>query len=478
MQTIELRRRFSRAVLALVLCLSAVACTGVKPQAIPEPVSTSPDGKGYRFERNGWIFLHIEGEPGERGFQHGYLVAPELAEILRTVKYLTYWETGEDWDFFVKAAVDQFEVRIDQEYLDEIKGIAEGAQAAGVDITWQEILAWNGYEELTGYWWPNYLGGKYDQGSQDHCSGFIATGSATRDGKIVMAHTSWDEYAFGQFFNLVLDIEPVEGNRMFMQSIPGMIDSMTDFFVTSAGIMGTETTIAGCSSYDPNEDPEFFRVRKAMQYAHDLDEFVKLMEKKNNGGYANSWLLADINSGEIMRFELGLEFQSVDRTKDGYFIGYNAPQDPRIRNQECTGSGYDDIRTAMGARRVRLTQLMEGYHGRIDVEIGKKILADHYDVYLRKQNPGSRTVDGHYELDAFEYWPARLPYAPQGAVDGKVMDSDLAAELSFWARWGNSSGMPFNAQEYLQEHIQWSYLDGYLKDRPTQLWVQFNAGEK
>jgi len=132
----------------------------------------------------------------------------------------------------------------------------------------------------------------------------------------------------------------------------------------------------------------------------------------------------------------------------------------------------------MGARRVRLTQLMQEYHGKIDVEAAEKILADHYDVYLEKENPCSRTVEGHYELDPFEYWPERLPFAPQGAVDGKVMDSDLASQLSFWARWGNSSGMPFDAEKYLAEHIQWDYLDGYLKDRPTQPWTQFTAGEK
>jgi hypothetical protein len=202
------------------------------------------------------------------------------------------------------------------------------------------------------------------------------------------------------------------------------------------------------------------------------------MEKKNNGGYANSWLLANANTGEIMRFELGLKYQNVERTTDGYFIGYNAPVDPRIRNLECANTGYDDIRTPMGARRVRLTQLMQEYHGEIDVQVAQKILADHYDVYLKKENPCSRTVDGHYELDPFEYWPARLPFAPQGAVDGKVMDSDLASDLSFWARWGNSSGMPFDAAEFLAENIQWSHLDGYLKDRPSQPWTLFTAGEE
>src|SRR5690606_39287707 len=68
-----------------------------------------------------------------------------------------------------------------------------------------------------------------------------------------------------------------------------------------------------------DEAPEFLRLRKAVQYAESLDDFVAIMEQDNNGGYANSWLLGDQKSGEIMRFELGLKFSSVDRTDNGYF---------------------------------------------------------------------------------------------------------------------------------------------------------------
>ena len=31
---------------------------------------------GYRFEQNGWSYVHIEGAPYDRGYQHGYLMAP------------------------------------------------------------------------------------------------------------------------------------------------------------------------------------------------------------------------------------------------------------------------------------------------------------------------------------------------------------------------------------------------------------------
>ena len=441
--------------------------------------------KGYRFDKNGWVYIHIEGEPYDRGFQHGFLMASELDEILRTIKYLTVIDTGKDWEFFVEAATGIFNPHIEKEYLDEIKGIATGAKEAGVDITWQEVMLWNGYFELLGYWWPTVVPKlKYDTGfhsTKEHCSAFIATGSVTGSGGVVMAHNSWDDFSCGQFFNLILDIKPKHGNSIFMQSVPGYIHSMADFFITGAGIMGTETTIAGFNEYNEKKAPEFLRVRKAMQYAKDMDEFVDIMKEDNSGGYANSWLLADRRTGEIMRFELGLEFSDVQRTRDGYFIGFNAPYSPQIRNLECLDTYFTDIRVPEGARMVRLTQLMEKYHGKIDVEIGKKIMADHYDVYLKKSNnPCSRTVEGHYELDdmAYMFQPRRPPFQPKGAVDGKVMNSKMAKEMTFWARWGNSSGMPFDAKEFLEEHIQWRYLDGYLKDRPSQPWTLFSSGMK
>jgi hypothetical protein len=484
-----------RTFLCLILAIAAffmlaslmVGCGGTAgEEAAGEEVAQPGEGDittyegAYRFDYNGWVYLHIEGEPYERGFQHGYLMAPELAEIMDMVEYNTFQETGKEWAFFVAEGERIFMPNAEEEYIEEMKGIAAGATEAGTEMTWQEVLAWNGDTELTGYWWPNEEAGAYDdQADNEHCSAFIATGSYTSDGGVVMAHNSWDEYVMGQYFNLILDIEPSEGYRMFMQSVPGYIDSMTDFFVTGAGIMGTETTLGGYSDYDPNEEAEFFRVRKAMQYADDLDGFVELMQKKNNGGYANSWLLADSGSGEIMRFEQGLKYQDVEKTKDGYFVGCNAPFDPVLRNLECSDTGFFDIRTPMGARRVRLTQLMEENKGSIDAALGREILADHYDVYLDKaDNPGSRTVEGHYELDPFEYWQARMPYQPSGAVDGKVMDSELAKSMSFWGRFGNSSGMPFVAAEYLEEQPQFDYLEGYLKDRPTQPWTLFTVDYK
>src|SRR5690242_7330944 len=193
-----------------------------------------------RRDHAGWIFVHIEGEPYDRGEQHGKVLAAEIHNAIRTAKYLARWNTGEEFETFTRAAVEQFSRKLDTEYLDEIQGIADGAK-----LPFADVLAWNGYMDLLQSWWPTQAaardpsaGIKPWRGRRGHhCSAFIATGSATRDGRIVMAHNSWDRYAAGDAFNVVFDIVPDAGHRILMQGLPGCISSLTDFWLTSAGLM-------------------------------------------------------------------------------------------------------------------------------------------------------------------------------------------------------------------------------------------------
>ena len=43
----------------------------------------------YRFTENGWIYVHLQGTPEEVGFQHGYLLAPEIDDAFNAVRGLT-----------------------------------------------------------------------------------------------------------------------------------------------------------------------------------------------------------------------------------------------------------------------------------------------------------------------------------------------------------------------------------------------------
>jgi len=428
--------------------------------------------KAYRVDKNGWIFIHIEGGPFERGFQRGYLTADEIDQFLQTLGYVSRFETARDLEFFVKAAKRIFKGKVSKEYIKEISGMVAGMTQAGKDVTFDEMLFMNGFIDIRWYWWR-----QEQKAKGPGCSAFIATGDATTDGKIVMAHNSWVGYALGRFCNIIVDILPERGHRILMQSWGPAIYSGTDFFITSAGLVGTETTIGGFTGFDKKGRPVFERARRAMQYANNIDEWARIMIKNNNGAYANSWLVGDVKSGEIARLELGLKHHSLEKRSDGYITGSNVAENIEILRDETTAS-YDDARVTSVARRERWKQLMRDHYGKIDVEIAKKMLADHYDAYLAKENPSQRTICGHGELDDGSVPQSRWAYYPGGAVDGKAVDSDMAENWQFWARWGSSCDIGFDANDFLEKQSQYDWLDRHLKDLPAKPWTVFPLGRK
>jgi len=215
-----------------------------------------------------------------------------------------------------------------------------------------------------------------------------------------------------------------------------------------------------------------------MQYGNTLDEYCDILLEGNSGDYANSWLFGDTNTNEILRIELGLKYHNIERTKNGFFIGFNAPYDEKIRNLEVNNSGFYDVRRHQGARLVRLGDLMDEHKGKINIDIAKKIIGDHYDVYLHKENPCSRTVCSHYDLDPREYMSQESrpkPFAPRGAVDGIVCDTTLAKKMSLVAKFGSSCDVPFNKEDFCKKHRQYYKFCPYLKDRPSEPWTEFTS---
>jgi hypothetical protein len=434
---------------------------------------------GYTRDINGWKYISISGDPKERGYIYGKICSGDFKNIQNMLNYFILESYGYTWPEMIEKINNSIASKIKnnyREFYDEMVGIADGCNSQGTETTIGEIIAWNFYMSIS-YWYStiNKNSSRKEGGSNDKCSAFIAVGDYTQNGDIVVGHNSFTEFIDGQYLNVILDLTPTKGARFIMQTAPCWIWSGSDFFVTSYGIIGTETTIGGFMPYE-NNIPIFCRIRHAMQYGKTLDDYVDILINNNSGDYANSWLFGDINTNEILRLELGLKYTNTERTKNGYFIGFNSTYDPRIRNFECANSGFYDIRRHQGSRRVRLNDLIDKHKGKLNINIAKNIISDHYDVYLNKENPCSRTVCSHYELDKREFMSQSdrpVPFSPRGAVDGIVCDSTLARNMSFVAKYGSSCDIAFDREAFCNKHRQWIHLKPYLNDRPAQPWTTF-----
>ncbi len=433
----------------------------------------------YRFESNGWVFVHLQGPPDQLGYQHGYLLAAEIDDLLRALKPFLEHETKHDWNFYRKAAEQILWPKIDQEFQREIDGIVAGLAARKINADRWDIVALNAIEELPYYyvpWLDRQQGKPPSTHSPGNCSAFVATGSYTKDHRIVIAHNNWTSYAIGSRWNIIFDLTPEKGNRILMDGLPGVITSDDDFAVNSNGIMLTETTITGFTLFDPNGSPEFYRSRKALQYGNSIDDYVKIMLDRNNGGYANDWLLGDSKTGEIALFELGLREHSVRRTKDGYFVGSNFPVDPKLIKAE-TSFDVNNKTSSPNARHTRWDQLMAEHKGKIDVETAKRLEADAYDVVEKREAPDEHTLCGCVDKS-----PRGIPewdwgkFYPGGTVQAKAMDASMAAKMQIWAAMGHPCAPDFVAADFLKDHPEYGWMRGFLRDMKTQPWTLFTSG--
>src|SRR5947208_2648052 len=221
---------------------------------------------------------------------------------------------------------------------------------------------------------------------EHHCSAFAATGPATADGKIVFGHiTMWNLHQASHFF-VWLDVKPAKGHRVVMQTFPGGIYSGMDYYVSSSGLMLTETTLDQ-TRFDPDGTPLASRARRAVQYADTIDDLVRELTVKNNGLYTNEWLIGDAKTDEIAVLELGTHAHRLRRSSknewllsgaEGFYWGCNNTKDLKVRLETVAdlGGRPKDASWRPSDRDLSWLTLYRRHRGKIDAAFGRMAFSD------------------------------------------------------------------------------------------------------
>ena len=423
---------------------------------------TNKTRRQHRRPVGGWKHIHISGDPYELGLAHGRALIPELRRVSRTLPFLV----GE----FFKTTMSEYMRRckrtiapiVRKKFPDiyrEIHGIADGSKGV---VSLDFLIAWNSFLSV----WDIY---EHQDGNgsplPQRCCAFIATGSATANGEIVMAHNTHADFISGQLLNIVMTVSPTNGHTFKMQTAAGLVASSADWFVSENGIIGCETTISS-TNYEPDFKhgvPYFCRIRNVMQFAETLDECADMMTKHNAGDYPCSWLFGNTNTNEILLCELGLKSVSIQRTNDGVFYGANSAMSFELRSLETTDVEHDDTTTSVGARGARLDYLLNTkYYGKIDTKNARQVMSDHYDMMTQSENMSSRCICKHSETDE------TTGYKPQGCTDGKVVDAKMARKMEFWSRFGSSCGRTYKTANLAPKYKHWKPM---LDDFKRTEWI-------
>lgn len=412
-------------------------------------------------KKEGWIHVHIYGEPYERGYAHGYLLHKELKRSRKVLEFTVKNDFNTSLNQYIETCkiILYYIIKNNHhEIYEELRGIADGAKAKGVHISIEFLIASNALLSM----YQHYQGK-----TGERCSAFIAVGDATQDGKIVMAHNTHSDFGTASLLNIVMKVTPEDGYEFTMQTSPGFVASSSDWFISKSGILGCETTISQTKYKLDFGSPYFCRLRTAMQYCNTLDGYESLMLKNNAGDYPCSWLLGNMNTNEIMILELGLNHHNKKKTKNGVYYGMNSVMDPKMRILETSDVSHKDHNESSGARNLRLRYLLfDKYNGKINVNNAKTILSDHYDSRDHKMNKEGRCICIHYENDPL------YGYVPAGCTDGKVTNTNLAINQEFYGRFGSSCGRVFNINKFVKKHPEHKKWKSILNNFENLNWVK------
>ena len=391
-------------------------------------------GKAFRFEEQGWTYLHIEGSAYERGFQHGALLARELKNFITKLATSRNRDNPAAGWRDLRSQVDLLFLRkYETEFMEEMQGIADGAKKEGATlfdrpVELLDIVTINSYIDLSYAWdavqnTPHQLSGQrfkapeidMDLPERLHkCSSFLATASATADQRIVFGQLfMWNGY-MGTEWDVFIDLVPEKGERLVYETYPGGIHSGADFYINQAGIMIGETTV-GQTPWNPDGTPQSNRIRLAAQYARSIDDVVKLLWNRNNGMYTNDWLIADCKNDEIAIYCLGTHAAKLWRsTKREFYDGQidwywsdNNAKSMDIRKEYIVNSDNApfDLSFRPWDRDLAFHKFYQQNRGRIDARIGMELI-------------GSS--------------PTNRPHA----CDGKITTSEMAEKMMFMAHYG------------------------------------------
>lgn len=449
--------------------------------------------KGFRYNIQGWVYIHIEGEPYERGYQYGYLAPDEIVDAIHrwsnfapSIDFMkiyikksqpnNYDELAKQWwKICRKSAMNIFLKEVPEEYVQEMRGMADGIRdrgrkVHGRDIEFDDIAAAHFVQEskfnikFAKFRYHPFRGAfsfhkalkipsrifqsmSYSDESINsqhlgHCSAFIATGDATSDGGIVVAHSTYFDPLIAERCNIVLDVQPTQGYRFVMACVPGSMWSQEDFYLNEKGIVLTETELPQ-GPWKRKGTPKGVRSRRAIQYSDSIDEVIESLKDGNNGLIPNEWLIGDTKTGEIASMEQALYNSPIKRTFDGFYYSFTLPNNKKVQREifgiisfipSISKIFYDG--RAMG-RDKKFEEIKEQYYGQINEEIAKKILS--IDPICR------------------------------GMTDGKITSSKLIQDMGIMVFIGNPNGITWKPTSEIQKKYPG------VTDLPAAGWVDLYA---
>ncbi len=416
--------------------------------------------------------IKLKGAPYEMGYQHGRLLADEIRRgcvplfsdpISHNIQYAEKpkWMRWLLLKYLEIAVFAPVELNTPKEYLEEIKGIADGA---GLD--YKDVFIANFYSDLSMAMVPGVIGKKaLDFGLQveaGECSSFAAAGRATYGGKLIFGrNTDYSGQGLWGPNQTIFFYEPENGYRYVRVSTAGLIkcnSAMNEMGMVIGGhFMGYDGADPAGVSFTVFEN-------MIMRGAKDIDGAIKILKDNKRGG-AFGFLVADGKVKDAVVFESSPDLLGIRRMEGGSMVLTNFATTEELKEVDLMARYSLVMRNLMG-RYVRLTRLIEENYGRITPALAAKFMSDHIDPILKVERGFGHTVCGANNVTSVVFLPADGFF---WAATGK--EPACANEYIGFDFWAEFEGKPSRIYPKLLSGYRWksgakrdafsSYMDAY-----------------
>ncbi len=411
----------------------------------------APDGIGYlQVNAAGKRFMHLEGTSYQMGYQHGYLLAASVQRMTSEdfvmavlAGYLNM--TGPDLksalgDVVVdglmaafRASAKGLEGEIPAEYLEELRGIRDGAAAAGVSVSYEDILVNNvAFDVLLGVAYPIVapILGITDPFAPHMCDGFIVYGSGTTDGRTIMGRNFMFNDAFLHEEALLVEFVPAAGNRFVAPTLPGWAGLVSGINTSGIGI-GVDMAPAISSNVFDIGMGILFAARRALQYSTTLSQGVSSVQGADLGV---SWIVAigsgknEVGGAVIETADIMNKVRYANYKYPWYYLLLPLPRQIESKSDLVVFANHfihPEMALLTGAvaindskwRYETLTNLVLASYGSIDTAKGKQ-LVDYlhppaYGYYGTDPNASIKGIRSLYDLKNGEIWSLFGHYGDQ-----------------------------------------------------------------
>ncbi|MGQ9729986.1 MAG: C45 family autoproteolytic acyltransferase/hydrolase [Candidatus Zipacnadales bacterium] len=316
---------------------------------------------GRRERMNGYLVVHLQGTPEQMGRQHGLLLKREVQRMIRDLLLKGECSTETEHTRLLRGAM-VMEKYLEPEFRRELRALAEAAEVEYPDLVLAQLFgdvqrAERQSRSFSPNAWaeprpPAYLD---DSTHLWECTSFAVFGPATKTGECIVGRNMdfWD-HGVSEWGGVLIHFRPDHGIPFMTTSWAGIINGWTA--LNLSGLVCANNT-----SYDSRSDSleglsTCFMVRKVAQYAHNVEEGVKIVETTPRACGTNL-LIAGGTPPNAAIVEYDHEQLAVRWAQDGYITAAN---DFEKLYQSSTSYSY------YSSRSDRLRELIKANYGQID----------------------------------------------------------------------------------------------------------------